>query len=388
MARLSGIVVEGSDVALQFTDGTRHEFAAVWLRDACRCPDCRDPATDIRREGLPPLDPDLAVARAWVGEDGGLECRWFDGHATSLGAEWLLAAIRPAAGVTAQRLWRGDFRPFAAAHDDLDDPGLLAWLTALWRDGVALVHDMPATREELRRFAGRIGPIRASNYGPDWEIEASPDPFSPVDSEQGLRVHVDLPYRQLPPGIQLNLAARTKATGGAATLTDGFAVLDALRQDDEEAYTALTRAAYSTHWRSPHHDLTWSGPLVELDAHGAPRLIRHAPGLAGEVSGDPATTRAAYRAANAFTELAEDPRFRITVPLRDGDLVAMQNHRVLHGRTAFDLSTGGRTLLGCYLDVDDLHSTIRVLQRAGGPTSAPVRRRPRAPVSPPAGGRP
>mgnify|MGYP001826245750 CR=1 FL=1 len=366
MTRIVGLVVEGADVSLTFTDGKRRVLAAVWLRDACRCPECRDPATEIRREGLPLLDPDLTVAHAWIDHDGhGLGCRWHDGHETSLHAEWLQAGTVPDQQPGARRFWGSELEPFTAEYPDLDETRLLEWLSLLWRDGVARIRGMPATRDELRSFAGRIGPIRASNYGPDWAIEASPDPFSPVDSTQGLRVHVDLPYRELPPGIQFNLAARTDATGGESTVTDGFAVVAALREQDPDAFAALTTARYSTHWRSPTHDLTWSGPVVELDADGEPRLIRHAPGLAGDVAGDPDTTRRAYRALNLFTEMTNDPRFRATVALREGDLLAMHNHRVLHGRRSVDLSTGGRTLLGCYLDVDDLLSTIRVLAGRG-----------------------
>ena len=50
-----------------------------------------------------------------------------------------------------------------------------------------------------------------------------------------------------------------------------------------------------------------------------------------------------------------------TIWLRE--LLAMHNHRVLHGRRAFDLSTGRRSLLGCYLDVDDLRSAMRTCRR-------------------------
>ncbi|MDE0750293.1 MAG: TauD/TfdA family dioxygenase, partial [Acidimicrobiales bacterium] len=45
-----------------------------------------------------------------------------------------------------------------------------------------------------------------------------------------------------------------------------------------------------------------------------------------------------------------------------GQLMAFDNQRVLHGRTA--CTTGARHLQGCYVDKDSLHSRIRVLEAA------------------------
>lgn len=39
--------------------------------------------------------------------------------------------------------------------------------------------------------------------------------------------------------------------------------------------------------------------------------------------------------------------------LAPGDLVAFNNRRVLHGRTAFDQSRVLRHLEGCYVDIDE-----------------------------------
>ena len=44
-------------------------------------------------------------------------------------------------------------------------------------------------------------------------------------------------------------------------------------------------------------------------------------------------------------------------------MVGFDNRRILHARTAFDPGTGYRRLQGCYLDRDELHSRIRILDR-------------------------
>jgi len=44
--------------------------------------------------------------------------------------------------------------------------------------------------------------------------------------------------------------------------------------------------------------------------------------------------------------------------LKPGDLVAFNNHRILHGRTAYDQSRVSRHLEGCYVEIDETMATF------------------------------
>ena len=46
-----------------------------------------------------------------------------------------------------------------------------------------------------------------------------------------------------------------------------------------------------------------------------------------------------------------------------GDLVLVDNRRVLHGRTAYDAEVGERWLQGCYGEREELMSRLRILAR-------------------------
>ena len=46
-----------------------------------------------------------------------------------------------------------------------------------------------------------------------------------------------------------------------------------------------------------------------------------------------------------------------------GDLMMMDNHRLLHGRTAFNPNEGRRFLQGCYLDFDSTEGKLRHLKK-------------------------
>jgi len=41
----------------------------------------------------------------------------------------------------------------------------------------------------------------------------------------------------------------------------------------------------------------------------------------------------------------------------------MDNHRLLHGRTVYDVNEGDRFLQGCYIDFDSTEGKLRHLKR-------------------------
>ena len=46
-----------------------------------------------------------------------------------------------------------------------------------------------------------------------------------------------------------------------------------------------------------------------------------------------------------------------------GDILMMDNHRLLHGRTVYDVNEGKRFLQGCYIDHDSSEGKLRHLKR-------------------------
>ena len=73
-----------------------------------------------------------------------------------------------------------------------------------------------------------------------------------------------------------------------------------------------------------------------------------------------------YKARKKISELYNSKQFRIEFKLTPGDLLMMDNHRLLHGRTVYDTSEGKRFLQGCYLDHDSSEGKLRHLKRSFG----------------------
>ena len=52
-----------------------------------------------------------------------------------------------------------------------------------------------------------------------------------------------------------------------------------------------------------------------------------------------------------------------TDKLKPGDLLMMDNHRLLHGRTEYNANEGNRFLQGCYIDYDSTEGKLKHLKR-------------------------
>ena len=346
------------------------ELHALWLRDACSCPACRRPSTNERLLDSTSIPLDLAIESIDERPDR-LTIHMSDGHAVMIDPTWLgehLGATDrsddPASGV---ELWTGQDRPIVSFdRSDLDtEDGVRSWLDALLRHGAALVSGVSPTDDGLREVAAIVGDIRATNYGVTWAIEADLAPVSAVDSERHLLVHTDLPYREVAPGVQFLLASVVDVAGGETTLTDGYAVAEQVRAADPEAWRLLARVEFSYPFVRDDVELIGRAPIIGLHPNGGYHQIRRAPDLVGV----PYLARrtdapALYAALRTWSAAVDDPANEIRIALRPGDLLTFDNHRLLHGRTAFDLGASGRRrLIGCYTDIEDVRSRRAVAAR-------------------------
>lgn len=366
-------------MVVRWADGQRYRAYNLWLAENVVGLGL-DPST---REGI--LDPSefpepTALRRVDLGSDGRLLLRW-ELPGGPVDAEvhpgWLRSvadgAATPWSLLPTPRPWTAadmaEPPTFSVTDGDAtsdpahDDAALLGFLDSACRHGVARLRGAPPSLDYLPLLARRIGPIRGSNFGPTFTVEARTQPDSTANTGFSLGQHTDLPTRETPPGFQVLHCVENTVAGGWSRLTDGLALVGAMAEEQPEHYEALTTLRWTFMNRAPGEDHRWCGPVID-HVHGPEPLtirafypVRTAPAM------DAADVPRAYAALKAFSALAHDPRFRIRYPFEPGDLVIFDNRRVLHGRDEFEPGTGTRQLHGCYLDHDDLYSRLRVLIR-------------------------
>ncbi len=360
-------------------NGERIGIHPVWLRERCRDPKSMDPQTGQRLHDPSDLDLDLRYVSLSSSAPGRLHVRFSDGHEADFAESEILAEAAMAPGdygCPAPVLWDAHLSnlPRAKWQAFPDARQVVAWLDSFLRYGFIIFEGVPTDLEHVLKVASAFGWLRETNFGVSFEVRSKPGAeaidlaYTPVK----LDPHTDNPYRSPVPGVQLLHCLANETRGGLSTLVDGYAVAEALRARDPEAFRILSTTPVRFLFRDKDTELMSSAPLIELDTSGHVRTIRFSPRLDFVPLLPPETLAAYYRARRELGLALRSSEFEIRFLLNQGDLVMFDNCRLLHGRTGFDPQEGLRHLQGCYIDIDGPRSRYRVLQRTLSGTGSSI----------------
>ena len=382
LAPIAAVQAGDDALVLSWPDGRQLNCHRFWLRENTMGHGGIDPAT---REGL--MDPAalseaMQIAAFELTDAGDLRVTWApDGAAESVVSTYHSGWLRhiaeglhlPQGWLPAPEPWNASTLPAPprryAGAILTDDDSLCDMLNDLLRFGVCVVERAPTEPGFLNTLAGRIGPVRDSNFGLLWDVKAdvtlAGDAKTNTTANTGFRLgpHTDLPTREIPPGFQFLHCLINEADGGESTLTDGAALIDALKTQRPNDYEILS----TRHWvffnRGPGIDHRFSAPIIDpMGGEGVPTIRAFYPVRAFPDMPD-ADVGEAYAALRRFHALADDPRFELIFRLGPGDIMCFDNRRVMHGRKAFS-GSGQRHLQGVYIDRDEILSKARAVNRA------------------------
>lgn len=377
MTRVQTRQAEGM-LHLTFDDGLSASYPFIWLRD--NDPSGFHPDTRERTFELISVPIDIAPVELHA-EDDALVVRWPDTSAPSrFGLEWLRAR-RPGMRATdpadlPQPSWRADAGagavPRVSARAILDsDAASLDWLVATQTHGLSIVEGLEDRLDAGTEVARRIGHLRETNFGLTFEVQSKPDPNNLAYTAVALPLHTDLTNQELPPGFQFLHCLANEATGGGSLFCDGYAIAEDLRRQDAEAFDLLSTVSIPFRFHDATTDIRSRKRVIVTDEDGSVREICFNAHIAETPDLEPELMQRYYRAYRLFMEMSRSPDYVISLRLEAGEMVVFDNRRVLHGREAFDPSTGFRHLHGCYVDRGEFESRIRVLSRVadGSPQS-------------------
>lgn len=251
------------------------------------------------------------------------------------------------------------------------EPGaVLAFLDAFYRYGYVVFRNTPTTEGTVRRVCDRLGYISGNNFGWVFDVRAEARPTDLAYTPIALLAHTDQPYRQPVPGIQLLHCLVNDSPGGDSTLADGLAAAEALRTADPDAFAACVEIEMEFRYDMVSDTVVGRGPLIEYDRWGRFRQVRLNTKLDAPLPPADGDLDAFYRGRQWLTDWLNDSAHQVTFRLEPGDVMFMDNLRVMHGRTAFDTSTGMRHLQGAYIDHDGPDTMYRLTQRSRQPVGA------------------
>ncbi|HTT02940.1 MAG TPA: TauD/TfdA family dioxygenase [Steroidobacteraceae bacterium] len=361
-------ITSANELTLITERGARFAIHPLWLRERTQNTQSFDERTGQRLYDPSDLDPQLRLTAVEELQPGRYRIRFSDGHEAHFSAREILEEFALPAGdhdVPAPRLWDGSIEriPRASWSDTPGDAQLEGWLQDFLEFGFIILTGIPTHPGAVLKVASTFGFTRETNFGALFDVRSTPDANDLAYTALALDPHTDNPYRTPVPGVQLLHCLINETSGGLSTLVDGYAVAAALQATDPEGFALLARTPVRFRFRDATTELVASAPLIELDALGGVQAVHVSPRLDFVPLGPPAGLDGYYRARAAFDQLLRSPRFELRFVLGAGDLVMMDNRRLLHGRTAFDPREGLRHLQGCYIDVDGPRSLWRVLRR-------------------------
>lgn len=359
-------------VCVTFADGLQTAFHHQWLRQNCYCPACGNPADGIRFTTVVSFDGSIAPARVDT-VDGDLVVTWPDGHESTYGPDWLRHHAYDDDGRARRAAWRSTMWRSELADDfptstwaDASDGGAgQLRLYQLLRDhGIVRVAGLGRESSHTEALAALIGPIHETTvYGRIYDVKA--EPVAKLGAKTGMpqAPHIDDAFYYSPPGIDIFHCLVNTDEGGLSTYVDGFAIAADIERENREAFELLTTQPIQQIRRHPDEiDLRNRGPLVSLDEWGNPRGIRYFDRALAPLDLEPALIEPMYDAIREFNRRMIDPTFTAAIRVAPGDGILIDNHRVLHGRTAFDPSLGRHMRL-CHVPRDEFHGRLRELSR-------------------------
>ena len=327
---------------------------------------------DLSLEGRDSLSgqrrPDVAVSadeaiNAVDAVDGGWRVTLKSGQALTLTQGRLAAFCYPLPWPPQPRTWSAqDARTFPV-HDyhaflgDDESRRQALWQLAVY--GFVRLIGAPATPSRIETVVAAFGLVRETNYGRVFDVRTKVDAANLADTALALAPHTDNPYRLTPPDIQILHCLQSADSGGQSLLVDGLAAVGDLTAEDRRLLSSVpVRFA----WADATTHLETVAPVIALTADRALDRIRYNPRSMQVAAGQDAAWR---EALTRFGERLAQDEACLTFDMQPGDMVLIDNRRVLHGRTGFDASADiARHLQGAYADMDGAYSSLRRLTEA------------------------
>ena len=266
-------------------------------------------------------------------------------------------------------LWDSSLKEYSMytyKKDFFESEEMFNLLKSFYKYGFVIIKKLPTENNFIINFANSIGNVRPTNFGEFFNVRSIPNPNDLAYTSLSLSPHTDNPYRKPVPCIQMLHCIENEVSGGFSTLVDGFKVASHLKKIAPDYFRILTKVKVKFKFTDKDVVLENKGSLIELDENEKLKQVRFSTRLDFVPILKKEELELYYKARKKISNLYNSNEFKIEFKLVPGDLLMMDNHRLLHGRTAYDPNEGKRFLQGCYIDYDRSEGKLRHLKRNFG----------------------
>tara|TARA_B100000925_G_scaffold189505_1_gene143255 strand:+ start:29 stop:1129 length:1101 start_codon:yes stop_codon:yes gene_type:complete len=347
--------------------GAKKEIHPFWLRERVNSENFLDQKTQQRLFDPTMLKNSSEISKVNI-SDKFLEVSFKDGAYAKLVIENILKEFEKDNELyfINKISWRSDFQNnniYKFNKNFFEEKIMYESLLDFYKYGFVIFENVPTQDNFIVNFANSIGSIRRTNFGEFFNVKSKPNPNDLAYTSLALAPHTDNPYRKPVPCIQLLHCIENEVGGGLSTLVDGLAVTEELKKEHPSFFQILTEIKVRFQFIDDNVVLEDWAEMIQLDENKRLKQVRFSPRLDFVPLMDKEKLELYYAARNKISEMYNSEKFRIEFKLKPGDLLMMDNYRLLHGRTEYNANEGNRFLQGCYIDYDSTEGKLKHLKR-------------------------
>ena len=347
--------------------GAKKEIHPFWLRERVNSDNFLDQKTQQRLFDPTMLKNSSEISKVNI-SDKFLEISFKDGAYAKLVIENILKEFEKDNELyfINKISWKSDFQNnniYKFNKNFFEEKIMYESLLDFYKYGFVIFENVPTQDNFIVNFANSIGSIRRTNFGEFFNVKSKPNPNDLAYTSLPLAPHTDNPYRKPVPCIQLLHCIENEVGGGLSTLVDGLAVTEELKKEHPSFFQILTEIKVRFQFVDDNVVLEDWAEMIQLDENKRLKQVRFSPRLDFVPLMDKEKLELYYAARNKISEMYNSEKFRIEFKLKPGDLLMMDNYRLLHGRTEYNANEGNRFLQGCYIDYDSTEGKLKHLKR-------------------------
>ena len=348
-------------------NGKKREIHPFWLRERVNGEEFVDKGTEQRLFDPTKNEIDIKISNLKLSEEF-LEVTFKDGIFTKISVKSILRefAIDNDIKLIKKIKWDSKYENlnyFNFNKNFFEEKLMFDALMSFYQYGFVIFRNVPIKDNFLVNFANSIGSVRRTNFGEFFNVKSKPNPNDLAYTSLSLAPHTDNPYRNPVPCIQMLHCIENNVAGGYSTLVDGFTVTEKLKKEFPEFYNILTEVKIRFQFKDQSVVLESWAEMIQLDKNNEFKQVRFSPRLDFVPLLEKKKLELFYSARKKISELYNSDDYRLEFKLNSGDLLMMDNHRLLHGRTSYNVNEGNRFLQGCYIDYDSTEGKLKHLKR-------------------------
>ena len=346
----------------------KHEIHPFWLRERVAENQFLDEKTQQRLFDPTTLNVEIEINKVKINENN-LEINFNDGVHSILNIEKIaneFIKIDNIKDIITKIKWDHSLKKiknFNYFEGFSESKEMYDLLVSFYKYGFAIIKNVPTENNFIVKFANSIGSVRRTNFGEHFNVKSKPNPNDLAYTSLPLAPHTDNPYRNPVPCIQILHCIINEVSGGYSTLVDGYTVTEDLKKENLDFYKILSKIKVRFKFIDKDVVLEDWSELIKLDEQNNFKQVRFSPRLDYVPILEKEELDLYYKSRKKLSDLYNSEKYRIEFKLEEKDLLMMDNHRLLHGRTKYDVSEGNRFLQGCYLDFDSTEGKLRHLKR-------------------------